>query len=108
MKVPAELHEIKDFSPLQVKVTGSLDGAIRQWKSIVQKEKVISMYKEKSRYEKPSDKKRRKRREAKERRRLAQLRQAQIISGEWDKRQKRKDQKRKEKRMRRSLNKEDL
>ena len=107
MKVPAELHEIKKFSPLQVIVTGSLEGAIRQWKSMVQKEKVISLYKEKSHYEKASDKKRRKKREAKERTRLANLRQAQIASGEWERIQKKREQKKKDKRRRRSSSRED-
>ena len=87
MKLPAEIHELKDLSPIQVEVTSSFEEALRRFKSMVQKEKVISLYKEKQRYEKPSIKKRRKRREAAERRRVTELRDALIASGEWDKRQ---------------------
>ena len=101
MPAPPELHEIKEFSPIEVKVTGSLEGAIRQWKAIIQKEKVISLYKEKTSYEKPSDKKRRKKREAVERTRIATLRQSQMNSGEWDKKQKRREQKRKQRQQKR-------
>lgn len=52
-------------TPLEVKVTGNFDQAMRLFRALVQKEKVLSTYKEKSRYEKPSDKKRRKRNEMK-------------------------------------------
>jgi len=49
------------FSPLQVEVyDGNFDKAFKIFKAIVQKERVLSIYKEKQHYEKPSDKKRRK------------------------------------------------
>lgn len=51
--------------PLEVKVYNSFDKALKAFKSLVQKEKILSNYKEKQRYEKPSDKKRRKRNERK-------------------------------------------
>jgi len=50
--------------PLEVKVYNNLEKAIKVFKALVQKEKILSVYKEKSRYEKPSDRKRRKKNEA--------------------------------------------
>lgn len=84
------------ISPLEVKVmNNNFDEAFRRFKALVQKEKIVSLYKEKQAYEKPSIKKRRKEREALERKLLAESREKQILNGEWDKRQKRKEQKRK-------------
>lgn len=52
--------------PLQVKVYGNnFDKALRAFRALVQKERILSTYKEKQSYEKPSDKRRRKRNEAK-------------------------------------------
>jgi small subunit ribosomal protein S21 len=52
--------------PLEVKVYGNnFDKAIRTFRSLVQKERILSSYKEKQSYEKPSDKRRRKRNESK-------------------------------------------
>lgn len=60
---------LSKFKPLQVEVRGNdIDSASRYFKAIVQKEKIISLYKEHQKYEKPSEKKRRKRREAEEKR----------------------------------------
>jgi ribosomal protein S21 len=51
--------------PLEIKVfNGSFDKAMRAFRSLVQKERVLSTYQEKGSYEKPSDKKRRKKQEA--------------------------------------------
>lgn len=83
--------------PLEVVVTGSFEDACRRFKTLVQNEGVIANYKSKQAYEKPSEKKRRKRREAEERRLMLASREALILSGEWEKRQKRKEQKRQEK-----------
>lgn len=84
--------------PLEIQVVnGNFEDAFRRFKSLVQKEKVVSDYKTRQGYEKPSEKKRRKRREAAERRFLAESRERQMISGEWDKKQKRKEIKRKQK-----------
>lgn len=83
--------------PLEVVVTGSFEDACRRFKTMVQSEGIISTYKAKQAYEKPSEKKRRKSREAEERRLLLASREALILSGEWEKRQKRKEQKRQEK-----------
>lgn len=52
-------------SPIEVKVNGNFDRAMRTFRALVQKERVLSTYKEKSRYEKPSDKRRRKNNEMK-------------------------------------------
>jgi len=52
--------------PLEVKVYGNnFDKALRAFRNLVQKERVLSSYKEKQFYEKPSDKKRRKKNESK-------------------------------------------
>lgn len=52
------------INPLEVKVTGNLEKALKAFRAIVQKEKILSDYKEAQRFEKPSDKKRRERNEA--------------------------------------------
>jgi small subunit ribosomal protein S21 len=51
--------------PLEVRVYGNFDRAFRAFRTLVQKERVLSTYKEKQSYEKPSDKRRRKINEAK-------------------------------------------
>src|ERR1700722_3324630 len=59
-------HEAIQAEPLQVKVYGNnFEKALRAFRALVQKERILSIYKEKQRYEKPSDKKRRKRNESK-------------------------------------------
>src|SRR5271163_811593 len=55
--------------PLEVKVYGNnFDKALRAFRTLVQKERILSTYKEKQSYEKPSDKRRRKRNEMKRKR----------------------------------------
>lgn len=55
--------------PLEVKVYGNnFDKALRAFRALVQKERILSTYKENQSYEKPSDKKRRKRNEMKRKR----------------------------------------
>lgn len=84
--------ELLQFRGLEIKVhDNDFEDAFRKFKSLVQKEKIISEYKEKQRYEKPSDKKRRKKRESIQKVMLAKLREQQILSGEWDKIQARKE-----------------
>lgn len=51
--------------PLEVKVYNNFDKALKAFRSLVQKERILSLYKEKQSFEKPSDKKRRKRNEMK-------------------------------------------
>lgn len=55
--------------PLEVKVyNNNFDKALRAFRALVQKERILSSYKEKQSYEKPSDKRRRKRNEMKRKR----------------------------------------
>jgi small subunit ribosomal protein S21 len=86
-----------EFSPLEVKINGprreEFEDAFRKFKAKVQKEKILSEYKDRQSYEKPSERRRRKRREALERRLSTEARQRQILTGEWDKRQKLKQNK---------------
>lgn len=58
--------EAVQAQPLEVKVYGNnFDKALRAFRALVQKERVLSTYKEKQSYEKPSDKRRRKINESK-------------------------------------------
>lgn len=55
--------------PLEVKVySNNFDKALRAFRALVQKERILSLYKEKQSYEKPSDKRRRKRNEMRRKR----------------------------------------
>lgn len=83
-----------EISHLEVVVGHSFDEAFKRFRQVVQADGVLALYKEKMSYEKPSEKKRRKRREAIQRQLLQDLREQQILSGEWEKRQKKKEQKR--------------
>lgn len=61
--------EAVQAQPLEVKVyNGNFDKALRAFRALVQKERILSLYKEKQAYEKPSDKRRRKRNEMKRKR----------------------------------------
>lgn len=52
--------------PLEVKVyNNNFDKALRAFRALVQKERILSVYKDKQSYEKPSQKRRRKRNEMK-------------------------------------------
>ena len=89
------------ITPLQVKVRGDtkedFESAFRAFKKLVQDSKIISLYKEKQSYEKPSDKKRRKRKESRERQLAMEAKQRLIASGEWEKRMKKKQEQKKRK-----------
>lgn len=62
-------HEAVQAEPLQVIVrNGQFDKALRAFRNLVQKERILSTYKEKQSYEKPSVKRRRKRNEMKRKR----------------------------------------
>jgi len=92
-----DLKKVREkVRPIEVTVeSGSredLERALRTFKRIFQNERVIGQLKEKSTYEKPSEKKRRKRREACNRRLMAERRERMIKSGEWDRVQKKKAQ----------------
>lgn len=96
MSKPGDLLE---FKGLAVKVyDNDFEDAFRRFKSLVQREGIINEYKEKQRYEKPSDKKRRKKRESIQKLMLEKLRAEQMLTGEWDKIQARKEA-RKQKKM---------
>jgi small subunit ribosomal protein S21 len=58
-------HTPVQATPLQVVVYGNFERAFRTFKNLVQKERILSDFKEKQSFEKPSDKKRRKKNEAK-------------------------------------------
>lgn len=93
MKIPEEVV----IEPLEVVVIDdNFEEAFRKFKLLVQKEGILLTYREKQHYEKPSEKKRRKKREAEERKFLAEHREKQVLSGEWDKIQKRKEDKKKQ------------
>lgn len=54
------------IKPLEVRVYGNnFDRALKAFRALVQKERILSTYKEKQSYEKPSQKRRRKRNEMK-------------------------------------------
>ncbi len=55
--------------PLEVRVYNNFDKALRTFRALVQKERILSTYKEKQSYEKPSDKRRRKQEEMRRKRR---------------------------------------
>lgn len=64
-EAPADCHEPVQAQPLEVMVYGNnFDKAFRAFRALVQKERVLSSFKEKQYYEKPSDKKRRKKNES--------------------------------------------
>lgn len=55
--------------PLEVKVyNNNFDKALSKFRALVQKERILSFYKDKQSYEKPSDRRRRKRNEMKRKR----------------------------------------
>lgn len=88
---PPEFDHSK-VRPIEVVVDGpsreDFEYAFRKFKALFQKERVVGQLKEKSMFEKPSIKKRRKQREATERRMIAEMRDRLIKSGEWDRIQK--------------------
>lgn len=87
------------FSPIEVIVYNNFDKAMKAFRTLVQSEKVLSIYKEKQAYEKPSDRKRRKHNESIRRTIENEIKQQKILSGEWEKEKVKKQEKR-EKRMR--------
>lgn len=64
-RITDDNEEVFEAKPLQVRVYNNFDKAIKAFRAMVQKERILSLYKEYQRYEKPSDKKRRKRNEMK-------------------------------------------
>jgi small subunit ribosomal protein S21 len=82
--------------PLEVKINGSFEEGYRRFKSEFQKERIIAQLKEKSYFEKPSEKKRRKIKENREKNLLLEMRERLINSGEWERRQKKRLKKKQE------------
>lgn len=77
---------LDDFLPLEVKVYGNnFDKAFKAFRAIVQKERILSLYKQKQSYEKPSAKKRRKHNEMKQKRLELEAKRVKILSGEFEK-----------------------
>jgi small subunit ribosomal protein S21 len=76
------------ISPIEVVVEGSsredFEHALRKFKTMFQRERIVGQLKERSFHEKPSEKKRRKRREAENRRLMTERRERMMKSGEWD------------------------
>ena len=86
------------FSPLEVVVKGNFDRAFKLFRTLVQADGVLAVYKEKQAYEKPSVKKRRKSNEAQRRAVELENKLKKIHSGEYEK-EKIKKQALKEKKM---------
>lgn len=87
--------DLEYFQPLQVIVrNGRVDEASKIFKSLVQKDQVLTLFNEKSRYVKPSIKKRMKSAAAQQRIKSAEIKQKLIDSGELDRRKLKKEQKR--------------
>lgn len=104
------------ISPIEVKIDSpgdraSFENAVKKFKALFQRERIVGQLKERSAYEKPSVKKRRKKRQAYERKLLTEARERMMASGEWEKRQKRKAKRRQqrlEQRIRQQESTEDL
>lgn len=71
--------------PLEVVVQNNFDRAFRTFRSLVQKERILSLFKEKQSFEKRSDKKRRKRNESRRKLFEMEVRRTKILSGEFEK-----------------------
>jgi len=72
-------------TPLEVKVNGNFDRAFKIFRALVQKERILSAFKEKQEFEKPSDKKRRKSNEARRKSFEMEMRYQKMLSGDLDK-----------------------
>lgn len=96
MPAPGLYDEKHKIRPIEVVVEGSsredFEYASRKFKALFQRERIVGQLKQKSQYEKPSEKKRRKRREARDRKLMTEMRERMMKTGEWDRRQKRKAQ----------------
>ena len=85
------------FKPLEIEVRSSLEEALKHFKSLVQKEKIIADFKERQQYTKPSVKRKQKHKKALQRQKLALLRESQFLSGEWERIQQRKEDRKRKK-----------
>ena len=86
------------IKPLEITVINdNFEDAFRKFKNLCQREGILATYKEHQRYEKPSEKRRRKIKEAKERELAEAAVQKQILTGEFEKKKKAKELKRRQK-----------
>lgn len=91
---------LNEFRPLEVRVSGYyFDRAFKTFRSLVQKDGILSEYKQRQAFEKPSVKRRRKRAESIQKQKELESKRLKILSGEMDKeiaqKQKQKEAKRK-------------
>ena len=91
-RMPPSEFDFSKVKPIEVRVEGptreDFEFAARRFKALFQKERVVGQLKERSQFEKPSMKKRRKAREAHDRQMLMEMRDRLIKSGEWERIQK--------------------
>lgn len=96
---PPEM-DLSYFSPIEIKVYNNFEKAFKAFRTLVQSEKILSTFKEKQSYEKPSAKRRRKHNESIRRTLENEAKQRKIISGEYErekvKKQALKDKRKKE------------
>jgi ribosomal protein S21 len=84
-KGPEEL-DFSYFKPLEVRVyDNNFERAFKTFKALVQFERILSVYKERQSYEKPSEKKRRKHGESIQKSFELDMKKKKIKSGEYEK-----------------------
>ena len=93
--------------PLEVAVFNNFDRAFKVFRTLVQRERTLSLYKEKQSFEKASDKKRRKRNESRRKQFELEIRNEKILSGEFEKDKIKKDASREKRRKENSSSKEE-
>lgn len=71
--------------PLQVQVHNNFDRAFKAFRALVQKERILSLFKEKQSFEKRSDKLRRKRNEMRRKLFELEMKRERYLSGDTDK-----------------------
>ncbi len=77
---------LDEFMPLEVKVYGNnFEKSFKAFRTMVQKDRILSLYKANQSYEKPSEKKRRKANEQRQKRMELEARNQKILSGEFEK-----------------------
>lgn len=95
--IPREM-DFSYFAPIEVKVFNNFEKAFKIFRTLVQSERILSLFKEKQSYEKPSIKRRRKKNEAMKRTAEAEMKMEKIRSGEYDKEKAKKQLKKEKKR----------
>jgi ribosomal protein S21 len=95
------------FKPLEVQVFNNFDRAFKTFRSLVQADGVLAVYKEKQAYEKPSVKKRRKQAETMQRLYEEKIKAEKVASGEYEKEKIKKEAKKQKRRQEREARKPD-